>query len=48
MEIIYTILCTAYVTAVACFAFWATHQIRRRRYLEEFWDPDAPEEEGEA
>ena len=44
MTTLYTIFYTAYVTAMACFAFWATHQLRRRRYLDAFWDPDAPEE----
>lgn len=38
MTVLYTMFYTAYVTAVACFALWATHQIKVRRYRDAEWE----------
>lgn len=38
MTILYTMFYTAYVTAVSCFALWATHRINVRRYEDANWE----------
>ena len=38
MTTLYTMLYTAYVTAVACFALWATHRVKVHRYEDVGWE----------
>lgn len=47
MTTLYTMLYTAYVTAAACFALWATHRINVHRYEDAGWEVTTTDESQE-